>query len=44
MADGGKIYRFSTMAMNVVISDDAHDRKESKKNTMSFVLNLDHCY
>jgi len=33
------------MAMNVIIIDDASDRNESKMNTsMSFVLDLHHCY
>jgi len=35
------IYRFSTIVMNVIIIDDAKDRRGSKKNiTMSFVLDL----
>jgi len=33
------------MATNVIIFDDTNDRKGSKTNTtMSFALDLNHCY
>jgi len=37
------IYRFSAMAMNGIILDDANDQKGSKLNaTMSLVLDFNH--